>query len=97
MLQTYLNDFSSSALVKIYHVKFNLKLLNKNQIFGSHVVVLVKTFPLMYAITNVGLISAKPGRLSFLGFAASRGTNEIQFQTLLKKNANFGAAAWCMD
>ena len=48
--ETYLNDFSSSAQVKI-QVEFNFKLFEKKiKFFGSHVVVLVKTFPLMHQL-----------------------------------------------
>ena len=54
--ETYLNDFSSSAQVKI-QVEFNFKLKKKKKkkkkkikFLGFHVVVLVKTFPLMYQL-----------------------------------------------
>ena len=71
--ETYLNVdfFSSSAQVKI-QVKFNFELFWKtNQIFfGSHVVVLVKTFPLKYQLLfflcRTGIVD-KARVISFLG------------------------------
>ena len=49
--------------------------LEKNQIFGSHVVVLVKTFPLTNQLANyVGLvltILTKPGRFLFSAYGNS--------------------------
>ena len=47
-VETYLNDFSTSAQVKI-QVEFNFEHLKKKKI-GSHGVVLVKAFPLMYQL-----------------------------------------------
>ena len=50
-VETYLNDFSSLAQVKI-EVKIQFQVfLKKNQIFGLPcVVVFVKTFPFMYQL-----------------------------------------------
>ena len=65
-VETYLNvDLSSSAQVKI-QVKFNFELKKKKvKFFGSHVVVLVKTFRLTYQLLMLGLILTKPGRFLF--------------------------------
>ena len=46
-VETYLNDFSSLAQVKIQFLMFLKKEIN---FLGFHVVVLVKTFPLMYQL-----------------------------------------------
>ena len=60
--------------------------LKKNiKFFGSHVVVLVKTFPLTYQLaTYVELILTKPGRF-FSRHTETRGTDRIQFRTFWKK------------
>ena len=40
----------------------------KINFLGFHAVVLVKTFPIDESITDVGLISTKPGRFFFSGY-----------------------------
>ena len=81
--ETYLNvDFSSSA-----QVKFNFEFFEKkNQIFGSHVVVL-EDLSVDVSITNVGLILTKPGRFLFSAYGNSGyGQNSIlSISNFLKK------------
>ena len=93
LLESLNVDFSSSA-----QVKFNLELSwKKNQIFGSHVVVLRKTFPLTYQLaTYVGLVLTKPGRFFFSAYGNSGyGQNSISsISNILKKILIFGFPWW---
>ena len=54
LIETYLNvDLSSSAQVKTQNtsqIQFRTFLKKKIKFFGSHVLVLVKTFPLTYQL-----------------------------------------------
>ena len=67
-VETYLNDFSSSAQVKI-QVKLNFKLFwkKKNQIFCFPCCSTREDLSVDISITHVGLILTKPGRFFFLG------------------------------
>ena len=90
--ETYLNvDFTSSA-----QVKFNFELFGKkNQIFGSHVVVL-EDLSVDVSITNVGLILTKPGRFLFSAYGNSGyGQNSISsISNFLKKIHIYGFPWW---
>ena len=89
--ETYLNvDFSSSA-----QVKFNFKLFWKKKI-GSHVVVLVKTFPLTYQLLMQDWYWKSQGDF-FSQHTETRGTDRNQFrwfQTFWKKNHIFEFPWW---
>ena len=78
MLRPNLNDFSSSAQVKI-QVEFNFKLFEeKNQIFCFPCCSTREDFSVDVSISYVGLILTKPGRFFFLAYGNTRyGQNSI--------------------
>ena len=69
----------------------------KIKFFGSHVVVLVKNFPLTYqSITYVGLILTKPGRFFFSAYGNSGyGQNSISSISNFLKNFHISGFPWC--
>ena len=91
--EIYLNvDFSSSA-----QVKFNFELFwKKNQIFGSHVVVLVKTFPLTYQLLMWDWYwQSQLGRFLFSAYGNSGyGQNSISSISNFLKNIHIFGFPW---
>ena len=71
----------------------------KIKFFGSHVVVLVKTFPLMYQLLiAIGLISTKPGQFLFSAYGKSGyGQNSISYVFEKKKIGGFPCCSTCED
>ena len=92
-VETYLNDFSSSAQVKI-KVEFNFELSwKKNQIFWLTCCSTREGLSVDISITYVGLILTKPGRFLFSAYGNSMyGQNSIS--NFLKKN-HISWFPWC--
>ena len=91
-VETYLNDFRSSAQVKI-QVEFNFKLFwKKNQIFWFPCCSTCEDLSIDVSITYVWLILTKPGRF-FSRHTETRGTDRTQFWTFEK--ISHSGFPWC--
>ena len=91
-VETYLNDFSSSAQVKI-QVEFNFELFwKKNQFFWFPCCSTREDLSVDISVTYVGLILTKPGRFFFSAYGNSGyGQNSISsISNILKKFNIFG-------
>ena len=95
-VETYLNDFSSSAQVKI-QVEFNFKLFwKKNQIFWFPCCSSREDLSVDVSITYVGLILTKPGRFFFQAYENSGyGQNSISSISNFLKKFHISGFPWC--
>ena len=94
-VETYLNDFSSSAQVKI-QVKFNFKLFWKNQIFWFPCCSTREDLSVDVSITYVGLILTKPRRFFFSAYGNSGyGQNSISWISNFLKKFHISGFPWC--
>ena len=94
-VETYLNDFSSSAQVKI-QVKFNFELFWKNQIFWFPWCSTREELSVDISITYVGLILTKPGRFFFSAYGNSGyGQNSISSISNFLKKFHISGFPWC--
>ena len=102
-VETYLNDFSSSAQVKI-KVEFNFKLFWKkksnflvpNQIFWFPCCSTREDLSVDISITYVGLILTKPGRFFFSAYGNSGyGQNSTLSISNFSKNFHISGFPWC--
>ena len=95
-VETYLNDFSSSAQVKI-QVEFNFELFwKKNQIFWFPCCSTREDLSVDISITYVGLILTKPGLFFFSAYGNSGyGQNSISSISNFLKNFHIYGFPWC--
>ena len=95
-VETYLNDFSSSAQVKI-QVEFNFELFwKKNQIFWFPCCSTCEDLTVDVSITYVGLILTKPGWFFFSAYRNSGyGHNLILSISNFLKNFHISGFPWC--
>ena len=96
-VETYLNDFSSSAQVKI-QVKFNFELFwrKKNQIFWFPCCSSREDLSVDVSITYVGLILTKPGRFLLSAYGNSGyGQNSISSISNFLKKFHISGFPWC--
>ena len=92
-----LNDFSSSARVKI-EVEFNFELIwkKKNQFFWFPCCSTREDLSVDVSITYVGLILTKPGRFFFSTYGNSGyGQNSISSISNFLKNYHISGFPWC--
>ena len=82
LLECWFQLFSTSQNTS--QIQFQTFLKKKIKFFGSHVVVLVKTFPLTYQLLMWDWYQYSQGDF-FSRRKESRGTDKIQFHTFLKK------------
>ena len=89
LLECWFQLFSTSQ------IQFRTFLKKKNQIFGSHVVVL-EDLSVDVSITNVGLILTKPGRFLFSAYGNSGyGQNSISSISNFLKKIHISGFPWC--
>ena len=94
-VETYLNDFSSSAQVKI-QVKFNFELFWKNQIFWFPCCSTREDLSVDISITYVGLILTKPRQFFFSAYGNSGyGQNSISSISNFLKKFHISGFPWC--
>ena len=96
-VETYLNDFSSSAQVKI-KVEFNFKLFwKKNQIFWFPCCSTREDLSVDVSITYVGLILTKPGRFFFFSAYGNSGYGQNSTLSIsnFSKKFHISGFQWC--